>query len=59
MRPGPKAIIGLGAPAALRAITPSKGGGVPANAFRDDLNDNSLFFDDQGAGSLLVDDLAA
>lgn len=29
MRAGPKAIIGLGAPAALRAITLLKGGGVP------------------------------
>lgn len=38
MRPGPKAIIGLGAPAALRAITPSKGVGV--NVWR--YADNSL-----------------
>lgn len=33
MRAGPKAIIGLGAPAALRALTPSKGGGVSLYAF--------------------------
>lgn len=30
MRTGPKALVGLGLPVALRAITPSKGGGVPA-----------------------------
>lgn len=40
-------------------LNPRKGGGVPANVLRDDLNDNSILRDDLGDGSPLIDDLAA
>ena len=36
MRTGPKALVGLGLPPALRPHAPKKGVGVPANALRID-----------------------